>query len=123
MPAAFDGEIYREVGKYARGAILFAFEQIGGPRGLAEWAQDNPDDFYTKLFPKIVTREVEVARVRTVDDLMDVVDADYTVEGSPAGAAPDQAEAGGVEAGWAPPTPDAPPRWEDFIDEGYGDDE
>lgn len=79
LPDVFNGEIYRQVGKYSRGAILYAFEQIGGPDGLAKWAKDNPDDFYTKLFPKVVARESEVQHVRGVDDLMDLLDAEYQV--------------------------------------------
>ena len=74
-----NGEIYRQVGKYARGAVLYAFENIGGPDGLVEWAEANQDEFYTKLFPKIIARESEVQHVRGVDDLMDLLDADYEV--------------------------------------------
>lgn len=76
-----DGEIYKSVGKYARSAVLFAFENMGGPEKLAEWAEENPDEFYTKLFPKIIARESEVTHHKTVDQLMDVIDGDYLVEG------------------------------------------
>jgi len=81
VPQAFDGEIYQAVGKYARSAVLFAFEQTGGPEGLASWAFANPDEFYTKLFPKIIARESEVTHHRSVDQLMDVIDGDYQVDG------------------------------------------
>lgn len=81
MPDVFHGEIYRSVGKYARGAVLFAFEEMGGPQALADWGEKNPDDFYTKLFPKIIARESEVQHVRGVDDLMDLLDANYEVVG------------------------------------------
>lgn len=77
LPDVFEGEIYQSVGKYARGAVLYAFEQIGGPDSLARWASDNPDDFYTKLFPKIIARESEVHHTRGVDELMDAIDGDY----------------------------------------------
>jgi len=79
LPDVLQGQIYQNAGKYARGAVLFAFEEIGGPQGLAAWAKDNPNDFYTKLFPKIITRETEVHPTRTMDDLMDVIDAAYEV--------------------------------------------
>lgn len=79
LPDAFNGEIYRQVGKYARSAVLYAFEQVGGPDGLAEWAEDNKDEFYTKLFPKVIARESEVQHIRGVDDLMDLLDAEYEV--------------------------------------------
>lgn len=81
LPDVFEGEIFKQVGKYARGSVLYAFEQVGGPDGLARWAADNPDDFYTKLFPKIITKEVEVHEQRGLDALMNVIDADYEVDG------------------------------------------
>lgn len=78
MPDVFNGQIYEQIGKYARGAVLFAFEEMGGPRALGEWAKDNQSDFYTKLFPKIIARETEVHHHRSVDELMDALDGDYT---------------------------------------------
>ena len=87
-----DGEIYKSVGKYARGAVLFAFEQMGGPEGLTSWAEENPDEFYTKLFPKIIARESEVTHHKTVDQLMDVIDGDYEIEGMEVIETPDPVE-------------------------------
>lgn len=75
-----DGGIYKSVGKYARAAVLYAFEQAGGPDALAVWAEKNPDEFYTKLFPKIIAKESDVNHHRSLDDLMDVLDGDYEVE-------------------------------------------
>lgn len=80
VPDVFTGKIYENVGKYARGAVLYAFESVGGPEALAQWAQDNPDDFYTKLFPRIITRETEVHHTRSLDELMDVIDVDFEIE-------------------------------------------
>lgn len=80
LPQAMNGEIYAAVGKYARSAVLYAFENLGGGDGLTDWAQKNPDEFYTKLFPKIIARESEVTHHRTVDQLMDVIDADWEVD-------------------------------------------
>lgn len=80
MPDVFNGEIFQNVGKYARGAVLYAFERSGGPEALSVWAERNPDDFYTKLFPKIIARESEVHHTRTVDQLMDVLDGDYDLD-------------------------------------------
>lgn len=59
IPVANQQMIYENVGKYARGAVLHAFQQIGGTEALAAWAVENPTDFYTKLFPKIIARETE----------------------------------------------------------------
>lgn len=79
-PDVFGGKIYEQVGKYARGAVLYAFEEVGGPKGLATWAKTNPGEFYTKLFPKIITRETEVHHTRGVDELMDIIDAEYEID-------------------------------------------
>lgn len=46
-------------GKYARNAVLTVFDQLGGADAMKTWAEDNPTDFYTKLFSKTITREVE----------------------------------------------------------------
>jgi hypothetical protein len=81
LPAFMDGAIFQNVGKYARGAVLYAFEEIGGPPALAEWAKTNEGEFYTKLFPKIIARESEVHHVKSIEELMDVIDGDYEVEG------------------------------------------
>lgn len=88
FPLAKDGNIYEAVGKYARGAVLYAFEQMGGPDRLTEWAEDNPGEFYTKLFPRIITRETEVHHVRSVDELMDVLDAGVVEDAVMADPAP-----------------------------------
>lgn len=79
-PTVFKGEIFSAVGKYARHAVLFAFEEMGGPQELAEWGRKNPGEFYTKILPKIIARESEVVHTRSVDDIMDLLDADYDVE-------------------------------------------
>ena len=79
VPVVMQGAIYENAGKYARGAVLYAFEAVGGPQGLAEWAQDNPDAFYTKMFTKIITKEVEVTDRRGIDELLDALDGEYSV--------------------------------------------
>lgn len=79
MPTVFDGKIYEQVGKYARQSVLFAFEQMGGPQALTEWAQTNKGEFFTKLFPKIIAKESEVKVTRDIDALMDLIDGDYEV--------------------------------------------
>lgn len=98
MPQVMQGQIYQRVGEYARGAVLYAFETMGGPQALAEWAKKNPHEFYTKLFTKVVTREVEVSDRRGVDELLDVLDGDYEIvaegEGGASFSGPPGAAAG-----------------------------
>ena len=69
-----DGNLAVNPGKYARGAIALAFEMVGGVEAFAEWAEDNPDEFYTKMFTKIVGREMEIGVSEGVESLLDALD-------------------------------------------------
>lgn len=64
------GEAYQHVGRYAGAVVVACFEQIGGLRRMAAWADDNPTDFYTKLMPKLIQRstQVDVSGTVTIDD-------------------------------------------------------
>lgn len=64
------GEAYQHVGRYAGAVVLACFEQIGGMARMAEWADENPTDFYTKLMPKLIQRsaQVDVSGTVTIDD-------------------------------------------------------
>ena len=63
-------EQYQHVGRYAGALVLSTFEMIGGLPRMAQWADDNPTDFYTKLFPKMISRsqQVDVSGTLTIDD-------------------------------------------------------
>jgi hypothetical protein len=43
-----------------RDAFIKVFQDRGGHKGLAEWAEGNPDEFY-KLASKLCPREMEVS--------------------------------------------------------------
>lgn len=43
-----------KVGVGAKAAIEWCFEAMGGPQGLKDWADNNPDDFYKVIWPKIL---------------------------------------------------------------------
>jgi hypothetical protein len=64
------GEAYQHVGRYAGAVVVACFEQIGGLRRMADWADQNPTDFYTKLMPKLIQRstQVDVSGTVTIDD-------------------------------------------------------
>lgn len=64
------GEAYQHVGRYAGAVVLACFEQMGGLQRMAAWADTNPTDFYTKLFPKMIQRsaQVDVSGTVTIDD-------------------------------------------------------
>ena len=63
-------EQYQHVGRYAGALVMSCFEQIGGLGRMAAWADTNPTDFYTKLFPKMISRstQVDVSGTLTIDD-------------------------------------------------------
>ena len=69
-----DGTIMVNASKYARAAVLTAFEMIGGTHALAEWARDNQSDFYTKVFGKTIQKDIEVGQRDDVEGLLERLD-------------------------------------------------
>lgn len=63
-------EAYQHVGRFAGALVMSCFEQIGGLPRMAAWADSNPTDFYTKLFPKMISRaqQVDISGTLTIDD-------------------------------------------------------
>lgn len=82
LPLVRDGELYGHVGKYAGRLVMTAFEMIGGEEAFADWAAKNPTEFYTKIFPKVIARPVQIeAQVsKGVEDLIRQMDA-KTIDG------------------------------------------
>lgn len=78
---ASDGALLAHSGKYARNAVMLAFEMIGGTERLAEWANDNPGEFYTKLFSKTITRETDHNVNVGIEDALEHLDALEAEEG------------------------------------------
>jgi len=39
-------------------AVEIAFSELGGVKGLVEWARTNPDAFYNGIFPKLAPLQV-----------------------------------------------------------------
>lgn len=82
------GEQYQHAGRFAGALVLSCFEQIGGLPRMAQWADTNPTDFYTKLFPKMITRAAQVDHSGsvTLDDALNrleqqdlqIIDVDST---------------------------------------------
>ena len=80
-------EQYQHIGRFAGALVLSTFEMIGGLPRMAHWADENPTDFYTKLFPKMISRsqQVDVSGTLTIDDaisrlerLEDPIDAEFS---------------------------------------------
>lgn len=65
-----DGALYQHVGRYAGRMVLTAFDMIGGVDRLAAWAEKNPTDFFTKVFPKVIAKPVEHNISEGVEDLL-----------------------------------------------------
>ena len=63
-------EQYQHLGRHGGALVLSAFEMMGGLPRFANWADDNPTEFYTKLFPKLISRsqQVDVSGTLTIDD-------------------------------------------------------
>lgn len=59
MPV-ISADMYQHVGRFAGALVLTAFHQIGGMERFSQWADDNPTDFYTKLFGKTIQRSQQV---------------------------------------------------------------
>lgn len=77
-------EQYQHVGRFAGALVMSCFEQIGGLPRMASWADQNPTDFYTKLFPKMISRsqQVDVSGTLTIDDAItrlqgETIEADF----------------------------------------------
>ena len=63
-------EQYQHLGRMGGALVLSTVEMIGGLDRMALWADANPTDFYTKLFPKVISRsqQVDVSGTLTIDD-------------------------------------------------------
>lgn len=79
-------EQYQHVGRFAGALVMSCFEQMGGLPRMVAWADSNPTDYYTKLFPKMISRsqQVDVSGTLTIDDAInrlermgDMVEADF----------------------------------------------
>ncbi len=69
-----DGNVIVAAGKYARNCVLVAFEMIGGVERMASWADENPGEFYTKLFSRTIGKETEHTVSQGVEDLLAKLD-------------------------------------------------
>lgn len=70
-----DGQLYQHVGRYAGRMVLTAFDMIGGVDRFAAWAESNPSDFYTKVFPKVIAKPHEVGVSDGVESLLERLDS------------------------------------------------
>lgn len=64
------------IGKQTRRSVQFAYEANGGDLRLAVWAKDNWGEFITKVWVKLVDKQPEAAGVKSIEDILDVIDAE-----------------------------------------------
>lgn len=67
-------------GRYAKSAVLTAFDQLGGVQGLVNWVNEsaqNKADYYTKIFTKTIQKDVEINDQRSIEDVLAVIDGDF----------------------------------------------
>ena len=70
------GELMVNAGRYSRGAVIAAFEMIGGMDTFANWADENQSEFYTKLFGKTIGREMETKSSDSVEEYLKILDGE-----------------------------------------------
>jgi hypothetical protein len=91
-----DAQLYANIGRYAGSVVMTVFEEVGGVEAMADWAEENPGDFYTKLLPKVITapRQIEVGGTITLEEAVKALDleegTDYHVVQSEPAADPSQ---------------------------------
>ncbi len=91
IPAVVDGVLTAFSGKYARNVALAVVHMSGGAEGLLAWKNRNPaneTDFWTKIFPKTIQKEVEVSDRRSIEDVLAAIDGEFTVVDNPVPAVP-----------------------------------
>lgn len=78
LRSAADGEVFATpaLGKFLQGEVAYAFERMGGGDRLADWADKNPGEFFTKLLPKLLPKQVEVTASDSIDERLRRLDAE-----------------------------------------------
>ena len=74
------GGLNVSAGRFSRGAIVAAFQLNGGLEAFATWAKENPTDFYTRMFGRVIGKEA-LEPPKGPDDVEDLLatieDAEY----------------------------------------------
>lgn len=71
--SAFDGDIVKHIGKSANLDVAIVHQELGGAEGLLQWTLKDPEnmrDFYTKLFPKIMQKNIEHSATEGVEAIL-----------------------------------------------------
>lgn len=60
--------------RLANRAVEAVYELLGGDAAFAEWARENPTDYYTKMFAKTMTKTVEHGVDNSVEAMLDRIE-------------------------------------------------
>lgn len=107
-----DGSVMTFGARHGRNAALTVFEMRGGWRGLYNWSNktaQNETDFYTKIYTKTIQKDVVVEDRRSIEDVLQAIDGDFSVVDTPVPSA-------SVEANFS-----LPPRGANFSGIVVGD--
>lgn len=75
--SAFDGDITKYVGKRANLSVAIVAQELGNEEGLYDWVKRSPDnerDFWLKLFPRIMQKQVEHTASDGIEELVRLAD-------------------------------------------------
>jgi hypothetical protein len=77
-----EAALYANVGRYAGSVVLSVFEEIGGTDAMADWAEENPGEFYTKMFTKVITapKQIEVGGSITLEEAVKALDMEEGID-------------------------------------------
>ena len=77
-----DPALYQNLSRYSGAAVMTVFEQIGGTRRMAEWAEENPTDFYKSVFTKLISapKEVNVSGKVSIEEAVKALDLEEGVD-------------------------------------------
>lgn len=70
------GEMVANASKYVRSSVLAVYHRLGGDDFMLDWARENPTDFVTKVYGKLVQPEKTVIEhTKSIEDVLDELDA------------------------------------------------
>lgn len=71
--AIYDGDITKHIGKAANLAVAMVAQELGGAEGMYDWVKKHPDNehaFWTKLYPKIMSKQIEHSASAGIEDIL-----------------------------------------------------
>jgi hypothetical protein len=92
MPVPGTGLYVHASGRAANNMVAEVALKLGGVDGMHAWAKENLGDFYTKLFPKLMLKELNVSTQESIEDKLALLDEQDRASGRLIDAEPVPAE-------------------------------